>query len=69
MPCPQAATVGLDVLTSVNHTLVSVELIGGLYTLTVLTVALVTLLTRNATRRKTGLKILNGLLKIKPRHG
>ena len=27
-----------------------------------------TLLTRDATRRKTGLKILNVLLKIKPRH-
>lgn len=68
MPCPQVATVGLAVLTSVDHTLLGVELIGALYTLTVLTVALVTLLTRNDTRRKTGLKILNVLLKIKPKH-
>ena len=67
MLCPQDATVGLDVLTGVDRTLVGVELIGGLYTLTVLTVALVTLLTRNDTRRKTGLKILNVLLKIKPK--
>lgn len=33
--------------------------------LTVLAVALVTLLTQNDTRRKTGLKVLNLLLKIK----
>jgi hypothetical protein len=65
--CPQVATVGLDVLTSVDQTLVGVGLIGGFYTLTVLTVALVTLFTRNAARQKTGVKILNVLLKIKPR--
>lgn len=66
--CPQIAIINLNVLTRVDHALVAVELIGGLYTLTVLTGCVVTLLTRNGTRRKTGLKILNVLLKIKPRH-
>jgi hypothetical protein len=65
--CPQVGTVGVDVLAGVEHTLIGAELIGGLYALTVLTVALVTLITRNDTRRKTGLKILNVLLKIKPK--
>lgn len=65
MPCPQVETVGFDVLAGVDHTLVCVELISGLYALAILTVALVTLFTRNDTRRKTGLEILNVLLKIK----
>lgn len=66
MPCPQAATVGLTVLAGVDHTLVSRGTMGSLYMLTVLAVALVTLLAQNDTR-KTGPKVLNLLLKIKPK--
>jgi hypothetical protein len=45
VPCPKDATVGVDVLAGVDHTLVAVGSLGGLYTLTVLTVALITLVT------------------------